>query len=176
VKKLFLFALILLLSFSLFGCVDRENDAQLKQEGQPNSSNWEVISRARYSRGTITNLEINSKQVQSVTIEVEKNYQAGADPVDNPNFPFKPGEIVTFRLSNQIPQSKIPLKKEDRVIVFYAQYALEGEKDWFWGGDVHYYQKNGKYYDMNGNIANDSFARKVSFKDGKLIEDVDTAL
>ncbi|MDF2881795.1 MAG: hypothetical protein K0R54_2352 [Clostridiaceae bacterium] len=111
-----------------------------------NNENWQVVGKLAYVRGTIVSLKQSSDGKYKLNLKVEFNYKAGTDAVDNLDYPFKVGTTAEFVLKNK---PKVNLSTNDRIIIYEGQVTADGKSD-FLGADIKYYEKQGKYFDMNG--------------------------
>lgn len=107
---------------------------------------WQLISRARYIKGTIVSLKKSSNGKYILNLKVEVNYHSKADPVESLNFPFKIGNVVEFVLKDK---PKINLSNGKRIIIYQGQITTN-EKDNFLGANIKYYEYKHEYFDMNG--------------------------
>lgn len=106
---------------------------------------WKLAERARYIQGTIVSLKQSSDGIYILNLKVEENYHSVTDPVEDKNYPFKIGKAVKFILKDK---PKICLINNNRIIVYEGKVTTNGS-NYFFGADVMYYEKSGKYYDMN---------------------------
>lgn len=114
------------------------------------NADWQLIGRLRYVRGTIISLKQSSDGRYTLNIKIEFNYHNQADPVDSSDYPFKTGDAVEFVLKDK---PKVNLSNGDRIIIYEGQATKDGKND-FLGADIKYYEKQGKYFDMDGNEIN----------------------
>lgn len=131
----------------IIGCSEKVKNNDIESGIKVTESNWEPISRARYTQGTIEFLGKTS-DFYTLTLKVERKYHSEADPIDNPNLPFQKDEVVQIVLKEA---PKIELAENTRVIILGSQ-VTSGKKT-FYGGDILYFEKSKKYYDMNGEEA-----------------------
>ena len=120
------------------------NNVTISSELETNEP-WESIDRLHYVQGTIVSLENISDEKSILSLKIEKNYQSG--PVDSEDYPFIIGETVEFYLNHQ---PEIDLKKMKRVIL-YESDVTSGDGDCFLAASIKYYEKDGKFIDMDGN-------------------------
>lgn len=155
ILEVFIFCTYMILILSGFNLIKPQNTNIIKYDKQKptnksvrstHSGNWQLISRARYIKGTIVSLKqlYNGKNILSLKVEV--NYHGGTDPVDNKDYPFKVGEVVRFVLKNK---PKINISNYKRVIIYQGQITTNGKDD-FLGAEIKYFEKKSKYFDMNG--------------------------
>lgn len=107
---------------------------------------WESIDRIRYIQGTIVSLKKISHGKSILHLKIEKDYHDRTDPVDTPDFPFKPRSIVEFYINSQ---PKMDLNKIKRVILYECDVTTN-QNDCFLAANIKYYESHGKFYDMNG--------------------------
>lgn len=110
------------------------------------NENWQVIGKLTYVRGTIVSLKQASDGKYKLNLKVEFNYHSGTDAVDNSDYPFKVGTTEEFVLKNK---PEVNFSDNDRIIIYEGQVTADGKSD-FSGADIKYYEKQGKYFDMNG--------------------------
>jgi hypothetical protein len=107
---------------------------------------WQQIARLRYIKGTIVSLVQSLDGRYILNLKVEFNFHSETDPVGSPDYPFKIGNVVEFTLKDK---PKVNLSDNERIIVYQGQVTTDGKND-FLGADIKYYEKQGKYFDING--------------------------
>lgn len=130
--------------------VTKDNSLVQSKQEITYDGKWKFIARPRYIKGTMVSLKQSSNGPYILNLKVELNYHSGTDPVDRSDYPFKIGEVVEFMLKDK---PKINLSNNKRVIIYQCQITTDGKND-FLGADIRYYENEGKYFDMNGNVAN----------------------
>jgi hypothetical protein len=132
--------------FVTLATVNKSDILNVKPSEQGINDKWESIDRLRYIQGKIGSLKKISDGKSILSLEVEKNYHDGTDPVGTPDYPFKIGEVVELFLNNQ---PKIDLSKIKRVIVYESDVTTD-DNDSFVGASIKYYERDGKFFDMDG--------------------------
>ncbi|MFA6941218.1 MAG: hypothetical protein WCQ54_09605 [Clostridiaceae bacterium] len=107
---------------------------------------WKSVDRLRYIQGKIVSLKKISDGKSILSLKIEKNFHDGTDPVGNPDYPFKIGQVVELFLNSQ---PKIDLAKIKRVIVYESDVTAD-DNDSFVGASIKYYESDGKFFDMDG--------------------------
>lgn len=106
---------------------------------------WDQVSRTRYAVGTVSDLRKIGK-VWYLTIKALRNYHGGADSLDDPFYPFKPGDRYTLILRTQ-PFKE--LKVGDRIVISDHE-AVDAKGTSFWTGAILGLYRESKYLDLKG--------------------------
>ncbi|WP_407310363.1 hypothetical protein [Desulfosporosinus sp. SB140] len=119
------------------------------QSTQPEISTseaWQIVSRLRYVQGEVVSLQQSPDGSITLSLRVEVSYHNGTDPIEDPDFPFKRGQIVEFIIKDRPPMD---LSKFKRVIIYEGQVTTDGIND-FLGAVVKYYEQDSNFFDLNG--------------------------
>jgi hypothetical protein len=153
-KKIILVFILIMTIYTLIGCTSQKlpKATNVSSTSQSNiaADKWEQLGRAYYTEGTVISKDTSSDNFIVITLQVDRNYHSDTDPIQLPDYPFKNGEVVKVMLKT-IP--KIDFNSVSKVIVLQSQALQGNSNDWFYGGEIVYYEKDGKYYDLKGNEA-----------------------
>jgi dienelactone hydrolase len=115
------------------------------------ASQWVQLDRLHYTKGTVQSFLKNADGTGALSLKVIKNYHSGTDPVDNPDSPFPVGTTQSFILQKYAEKD---LSAGAEIVVYDCGVSLKSNPDQqFIGAAVLYYEKGGKYYDVNGKEA-----------------------
>lgn len=106
---------------------------------------WTGSIRTVYVRGRVSFFD---KDQNIVEIEVEKNIHKGTSPIDSQDSPFTIGAKEKFRL---IEPTKVSLDNIKNIIIAVNKYSIENTS--FYGGEIRYYEKDRKWFDIYGTEA-----------------------
>jgi hypothetical protein len=133
----------------------------------PETINWEVTSRAYYTKGEITELNQSGGYADAITMKVNANYRSDNDPSDEP--PFQTEQVVTFKLLTVVHVAELKLTKGMQVIINSSQFTPKHKETPFWAGDIIGYEENGMYYDLTKKLASFTMSKQAALKDGELV-------
>ena len=107
---------------------------------------WIGSIRTVYVEGKVSFFD---KDKNIVEIEVKKNIHKGTSSIDSQDSPFAIGAKEKFRL---IELTKVSFDDIKNIIIAVNKYSIEDTN--FYGCEISYYEKDGKWFDIYGTEAN----------------------
>jgi len=115
------------------------------------AGHWIVTDRLRFAEGTVVSLVEAEDGTARLSLKIITNYHSGADPIDNPNYPFELGSTQEFILK-QMPSVSLEIGTD--VVVYQADFILSSDDTQsFLGAAILYYKSGDQYVDMQNNVA-----------------------
>lgn len=117
---------------------------------QPPLHKWELVGKVYPVNATIIKVNQTSDVLKSISIKINKNLPNAGGWEQ----PFQVGSTIEVRFDEKLTlKGQINPKAGDEIILGVGQYAEAGSQSTFLGSEykTYYYQKNGKFYDINGN-------------------------
>lgn len=138
----------------------------VQQLAGSDSKGWEPIARERIDLAAINKVDTSENKI-SITVTRIKTFGYDTDPLNLVMNPDTDTQTYILRTTEQ--KKTLNLQENQKVLLKFNQYQKTGEADTFWGAEVvGVQQKDGKYFNADGDLLTLLISSQVSVTDGKL--------